>query len=76
MEPLPGGGLAFKFEGKSLDASHFVGDDKKKVANGAPPPEVDDELQNPLSLSAHVDGWRSARTGVFACDSRRVFRRA
>jgi len=55
MEPLPGGGLAFKFEGKSLDASHFVGDDKRRWPNGAPPPEVDDELQNPLSLSAHVD---------------------
>jgi hypothetical protein len=55
MEPLPGGGLAFKFEGKSLDASHFVGVDKKKTANGPPPPEVDEELQNPLSLSARVD---------------------
>src|SRR5258705_9272129 len=55
MEPLPAGGLAFKFEGKSLDASHFIGDNKKKTANGPPPPEVDEELQNPLSLSAHVD---------------------
>ena len=55
MEPLAGGGLAFKFEGKSLDASHFVGVDKKRPANGPPPPEVDSELQNPLSLTARVD---------------------
>jgi hypothetical protein len=55
IEPLGGGGLAFKIEGKSLDASHFIGDDKKKAANGPPTPEVDAELQNPLSLSARVD---------------------
>ena len=65
MEPLAGGGLAFKIEGKSLDASHFVGD-KKKPANGPPPPEVDEELIDPLSLSARVDRLALQENRVFA----------
>ncbi|HYK80463.1 MAG TPA: AsmA-like C-terminal domain-containing protein [Micropepsaceae bacterium] len=54
IEPLTGGAFAYRIEGKSLDATHFVGD-KKKATNGPPPPEVDEELINPFSLSARVD---------------------
>src|SRR5712671_3914616 len=55
IEPLAGGGgFAYRIDGKSLDATHFVGD-KKKTTNGPPPAEVDEELIDPLSLSARVD---------------------
>jgi hypothetical protein len=53
LEPIAGGGLAVRVQGKSLDASHFFPDEKKKAAN-APAP-ADDEFQNPFSLNATLD---------------------
>jgi hypothetical protein len=57
LEPLPGGdGLAVRIEGKRLDATHFFADkNKKKTPNAPPPPEMDSELQHPLSLSTKVE---------------------
>jgi len=46
------GGFDVRFQGKSLDASHFWGSNDKKPR---PATETDAELQNPLSLSAKVD---------------------
>src|SRR6266567_2892017 len=54
IEPLATGGFAYRIDGKSLDATHFVGD-KKKTTKGPPPAEVDEELIDPFSLSARVD---------------------
>jgi len=53
-EPIAGGGLALRIEGKSLDASHYFAD-KKKTPNAPPAADADSELQDPFSLNAKVD---------------------
>jgi hypothetical protein len=54
MVPINGEGFAMRFQGKSLDASHFFAD-KKAAPNGQPPAEMDSELQQPFSLDARID---------------------
>ena len=54
-EPLAGGGLAFRIQGKTLDASHYFADPKKKTPNAAPAADTESELQDPFLLNAKVD---------------------
>jgi hypothetical protein len=54
IAPLPNDGLAFRIQGKSLDATHFFAD-KKKTLNAPPGDDMDAGLQRPLSVSAKVD---------------------
>ncbi|HXI99757.1 MAG TPA: DUF3971 domain-containing protein, partial [Micropepsaceae bacterium] len=54
IAPLPGEGLAFQIQGKSLDATHFFAD-KKKTPNASTTDEMESDLQHPLSINAKVD---------------------
>jgi len=56
LQPLAGGGYSARMEGRSLDASHFYGGDKKKGPDAKQAAvDADSELQNPISLSAKVN---------------------
>ena len=54
IAPLPGDGLAFRIQGKSLDATYFFAD-KKKTPNAPSSDDMDADLQHPLSVSTKVD---------------------
>jgi hypothetical protein len=54
IQPIAGGGLSFAIQGKSLDASHFFGKDKKKAPNAAAR-DADSDVEIPLSIEAKVD---------------------
>ena len=55
LQPMAGGGYSARMEGRSLDASHFFPDDKKKAGNGQQTADTDSDLQNPVSISAKVN---------------------
>ena len=55
FQPLATAGYSARMDGRSLDASHFFGDDKKKPANGQKAADTDSELQNPFSVYAKVN---------------------
>ena len=55
IEPLAGGGLGFRIEGKSLDASHFFGGEKTKTPDEPPVTDKNEEMANPFSVRAKVD---------------------
>jgi len=54
IEAVRDNGLAVKIDGRSLDATRFLGDDKKPGKTSAPAAESDSGLKNPLSVSAKL----------------------
>jgi hypothetical protein len=55
IEPFRDNGLAVRMEGRSADATHFFGDDKKNAKGGAPAPaDSDTGLKYPLTLNAKL----------------------